>query len=68
LRFARQLIAALGGRRPGPGLERNRIVIGIVATLMLTRLMTTMLVGVNPTDPLRFVTMMLLFLMIATSR
>jgi ABC-type lipoprotein release transport system permease subunit len=34
---------------------------------MLTRLMTTMLVGVKPTDPLTFVTMMLLFLMIATA-
>ena len=51
----------------GLGLSAIGVVIGIVAALMLTRLMTTMLVGVKPTDPLTFVTMMLLFLAIATA-
>ena len=51
----------------GQGLSLSAIgvAIGIIAALMLTRLMTTMLVGVKPTDPLTFVTMMLLFLTIA---
>jgi putative ABC transport system permease protein len=51
----------------GLGLSAIGVVIGIIAALMLTRLMTTMLVGVKPTDPLTFVTMMLLFLAIATA-
>jgi ABC-type antimicrobial peptide transport system permease subunit len=51
----------------GLGLSAIGLVIGIIAALMLTRLMTTMLVGVKPTDPLSFVTMMLLFLAIATA-
>jgi putative ABC transport system permease protein len=51
----------------GLSLSALGIVIGIVAALMLTRLMTTMLVGVKPTDPLTFVTMMLIFLGIATA-
>jgi putative ABC transport system permease protein len=51
----------------GLGLSAIGLLIGIIAALMLTRLMTTMLVGVKPTDPLTFVTMMLLFLVIATA-
>jgi putative ABC transport system permease protein len=51
----------------GLGLSAIGLVIGIIAALMLTRLMRTMLVGVKPTDPLTFVTMMLLFLAIATA-
>jgi putative ABC transport system permease protein len=51
----------------GLGLSAIGLAIGIIAALMLTRLMTTMLVGVKPTDPLTFVTMMLLFLAIATA-
>jgi ABC-type antimicrobial peptide transport system permease subunit len=51
----------------GLGLSAIGLVIGIIAALMLTRLMTTMLVGVKPTDPLTFVTMVMLFLAIATA-
>jgi putative ABC transport system permease protein len=67
---------ALGAGRPsifrlivgqGLGLSAFGVVIGIVAALILTRLMTTMLVGVKPTDPLTFVAMVLLFLVIATA-
>ena len=67
---------ALGAGRPsifrlivGQGLALSAIglIIGIVAALLLTRLMTTMLVGVKPTDPLTFVSMVLLFLVIATA-
>jgi len=41
------------------------IVAGLIAALGLTQLMTTMLVGVKPTDPVTFVTMAFLFLLIA---
>ena len=67
---------ALGAGRPsifrlivGQGLSLSAIGlgIGIIAALLLTRLMTTMLVGVKPTDPLTFVTMVLFFLVIATA-
>jgi putative ABC transport system permease protein len=67
---------ALGAGRPsifrlvvgqGLGLSAIGVIIGIVAALILTRLMTTMLVGVKPTDPLTFVAMVLLFLVIATA-
>jgi putative ABC transport system permease protein len=67
---------ALGAGRPsifrlivGQGLALSAIgvVIGIVAALLLTRLMRTMLVGVKPTDPLTFLTMMLFFLAMATA-
>jgi putative ABC transport system permease protein len=67
---------ALGAGRPnifrlvvGQGLRLSAIgvVIGVVAALLLTRLMTKMLVGVKPTDPLTFVVMMLLFFAIATA-
>src|SRR5207248_8735642 len=43
------------------------VVIGVIAALMLTRLMTTMLVGVKSTDPLTFMAMMLLFFAITTA-
>jgi putative ABC transport system permease protein len=67
---------ALGAGRPnifrliigqGLGLSAIGVVIGVVAAILLTRLMTIMLVGVRPTDPLTFVSMVLLFLVIATA-
>jgi predicted permease len=51
----------------GLGLSAIGLGIGIIAALLLTRLMTTMLVGVKPTDPLTFVTMALFFLVIAAT-
>jgi predicted permease len=51
----------------GLGLSAIGLAIGLVAALLLTRLMTTMLVGVKPTDPFTFVIMVLLFLAIATA-
>jgi predicted permease len=51
----------------GLGLSALGVVIGLIAALIVTRLMTTMLVGVRPTDPLTFVIMVLLFLVIATA-
>lgn len=51
----------------GLGLSAIGVVIGIIAALMLTRVLTTMLVGVKPTDPLTFVGMILLFFAIATA-
>jgi putative ABC transport system permease protein len=50
----------------GLGLSAIGLGIGMIAALILTRLMTTMLVGVKPTDPLTFVTMAMIFLAIAT--
>jgi len=41
------------------------IAVGIVAAIGLTRLMTTMLVGVPPTDPVTFLAIVVLFLLIA---
>jgi predicted permease len=38
---------------------------GLVAALLLTRTMTSMLVGIKPTDPLTFSAMVLFFLLIA---
>jgi putative ABC transport system permease protein len=67
---------ALGAGRPnifrliigqGIGLSAIGVIIGVVVAILLTRLMTTMLVGVRPTDPLTFVSMVLLFLVIATA-
>ncbi len=57
-----RLIVGHGLRLSGVG-----VVIGVVAALLLTRLMARMLVSVKPTDPLTFVAMMLLFLAIATA-
>jgi predicted permease len=51
----------------GLGLSALGVVIGLIAALILTRLMTTMLVGVKPTDPLTFVMMVLVFLAIAAA-
>jgi putative ABC transport system permease protein len=53
----------------GQGLRLSTIglVIGLIAALILTRIMTTMLVGVKPTDPLTFATMALIFLAIASA-
>ena len=36
-----------------------------MAALLLTRTMTSMLVGIKPTDPLTFLAMVLFFLLIA---
>jgi len=51
----------------GLGLSAVGLAIGIIAALLLTRLMTTMLVGVKPTDSLTFIVMVLLYLAIATA-
>jgi predicted permease len=51
----------------GQGLRLSAagIVVGLVAALVLTRLMTAMLVGVQPTDPATFATMSVAFFTIA---
>ena len=51
----------------GKGLRLSTlgIAIGLIAALALTRVMTTMLVGVKPTDPTTFVSVALFFLIIA---
>jgi len=51
----------------GKGLRLSTlgIAIGLIAAFVLTRAMTTMLVGVKPTDPTTFVAVALLFLFIA---
>jgi putative ABC transport system permease protein len=52
----------------GLRLSAGGIVLGLVAALLLTRGMTTMLVGVRPTDPATFVAMgVLLFVIAAVS-
>ena len=52
----------------GQGLTLSAIGIGVglVAALLLTRAMTKLLIGVTPTDPLTFVSMIVVFLVIAT--
>jgi len=52
----------------GQGLRLTAIgvVAGLIAAFALTRAMTTMLVGVKPSDPATFVTMALFFFLIAT--
>jgi predicted permease len=51
----------------GQGLRLSAVGIaaGLIAAFALTRLMTTMLVGIKPTDPATFVTMAVLFFLIA---
>jgi len=51
----------------GQGLRLSAagVAVGLVAAYSLTGIMTSMLVGVKPTDPLTFVAMVLLFLSIA---
>jgi putative ABC transport system permease protein len=51
----------------GEGLRLSLVgvVIGVAAALAMTRLMTTMLVGVSPTDPATFAAMVALFVAIA---
>jgi putative ABC transport system permease protein len=51
----------------GQGLRLSAagVLLGIVAAVALTRGMTTMLVGVRPTDPLTFTAMAVLFFVIA---
>jgi putative ABC transport system permease protein len=49
----------------GVGLSALGIVVGIVGALALTRVMSTMLVGVSASDPLTFVSIAMLFLVIA---
>jgi putative ABC transport system permease protein len=51
----------------GLGLSTLGIAVGIVAAIGLTRLMTTMLVGVPPTDPVTFLAIIALFLVIAVN-
>lgn len=41
------------------------LAVGLVAAFWLTRAMTTMLVGVQPTDPATYAAIMALFLVIA---
>ena len=49
----------------GMRLSAAGLVAGFVAALVLTRAMTSMLVGVKPTDPLTFSAMIVFFLLIA---
>jgi putative ABC transport system permease protein len=49
----------------GLRLSAAGVLLGLVAALFLTRAMTTMLVGVRPTDPLTFAAMAVLFFVIA---
>jgi len=49
----------------GLSLSAFGVVLGLVAALLLTRAMTKLLVGVTPTDPLTFATMVVVFFAIA---
>ncbi|MCU1259611.1 MAG: hypothetical protein JWO80_2496 [Bryobacterales bacterium] len=49
----------------GLALSAAGIAVGLVAAFALTRVMTSMLVGVKPTDPTTFTVMAILFLVIA---
>jgi hypothetical protein len=51
----------------GLSLTATGLVVGLVAALALTRMMTTMLVGVKSTDPSTFAAMTLLFFLIAAT-
>jgi putative ABC transport system permease protein len=48
----------------GLALSAVGVGVGLVAALLLTRAMTKLLVGVTPTDPLTFVSMVLVFFVI----
>lgn len=50
----------------GLKLSAAGVVIGLAAALVLTRLMTSLLVGVKPTDPATFATITFFFLLMAT--
>ena len=56
-----KLIVGQGLRLSGAG-----IVLGIIAAIALTRVMSTLLVGVSATDPLTFGSMALLFAIVAS--
>jgi len=51
----------------GVRLSAIGIVLGLVAAVLLTRAMSTMLVGVRPTDPVTYVAISILFLVVATA-
>lgn len=57
-----QLVVGQGLRLSAAG-----ITVGMLAAFGLTRVMSSMLVGVSPTDPLTFTGMILLFLLISTA-
>jgi putative ABC transport system permease protein len=52
----------------GQGLRLSTagIVLGIVAAIVLTRVMASLLVGVSATDPMTFATMAVAFALVAT--
>ena len=52
--------------KQGVGLSAAGIVLGLALALSVTRIMTSLLVGVQPTDPATFMTIVGLFLAIAT--
>jgi predicted permease len=60
---SRSIFALLIGQ--GVRLSAGGILAGAIAALMLTRVMTTMLVGVKPNDPSTYAAIALLFLVIA---
>ena len=51
----------------GDGMKLSGVglVVGLIASFWLTRAMTTMLVGVRPTDPVTYASILTLFLIIA---
>ena len=51
----------------GLRLERGGSVLGLVAALGLTRAMTSMLVGIKPTDPVTFAVIIVFFFLIAAA-
>jgi len=53
----------------GEGLKLSAagIAIGLAGALAITRVMSSMLVGVNATDPLTFAAIVVLFVLIATT-
>ena len=55
-----RMVLSEGARMAGLG-----VVIGIAASLVITRLMSTLLFGISPTDPLTFVGVALLLSLVA---